>query len=526
MQSLLPETVEAQNSSPWMHLWWKNWSYTSWLLTSTITSIITSEIYTLILSVYPDFFTNLFFSIGINSVPIATALTWGSILAIGLVSGWIIYSAQLFLHALRTAHREYQPLIDLWTNYNQNYTLVFNHLLKDESFVKLSQFLKNQTLPEHIHQFLKNEKNIASIDKILTLLKKIWSIEQIDEKIKTLTLNILSDCSNDEATAHVDNIFALFNLIHEVNQFDNMSLLKALENSERLKPYLPQLQSLSTHKDILYKLIEEPNLMPFYLALQELFSSNPALVSTSIDSIYLYLRYNLSDSHSYHQFKIDQPFIGKNILIKPATFRWLTENFFEKPKSFVHIFLLLNEHPLVDWVEPLFEFMSMHDKYKDFLSSKEACICLANAFRRNDLIQDPNYSKIFEQITQLNTTSLKTKLCDIMLVCLNENCLNTEILETIISTNKIEAIYQVILEAKSHPSLTFSQQMQEWLKLSSSVESLASSVIEQGPNIEESHHPKKKRHNPLHWFAKRIHGSKKHPNDVISEQEHLGQNSM
>jgi hypothetical protein len=512
----IEETNQIKSSTtPWVELWRKNWSYTNWLMTSVITSIISSEIYYVVLSVYPNFLLNLWFSIGISSISIATMLTYAAILSAGLVSGWLIYSAQLTIRALRTVHKDYQPLIDLWTNYNQNYALIFNQLLNEKGFLKLSTFLKDQSLPEPIKYFLKSENNIEAVQKVISLLKKIWSIEKFDEKIKALTLNILSECSQGEnPTEHINNILALCNLLMESNQMSEEMLLKTLEKSSKLNPYLPQLISLTQHKDILYKLIEEPNLMPFYLACQENFKDTPDLVSQNTDNIYLYLRYHLNQNTGYQHF-IDSGIAGHHsIKLNSDTFKWLKEHFQDDPRAFVFIFNTLNNHPFIEWIEPIFNFMAKHDKYMDFFNNPAACSALADTFNNVIFLQDERIKAISATFQELKHAEKMGSFCDILLACSGEQEFTGPFIQRIIAENKIEEASAALLKSKStQPGLnpvTIVNQM----GLSHSVESLPRAEgfgLFDSPTTQ-----KKKRHNPIHWLKKHC-GSTKKPNGQSAE---------
>lgn len=378
----------------WIKLWWKNWNYTHCLMTSVITTVLTSEIYTVILSVYPHFLTTFWFSLGVSSYTFATILSIGTLLGLGLLTGWMIYSSHLLYESLHIANHDYQPLIELWTNYNQEYSYIVNQLMSDNSFMKFSQYLKGKNIPEPISRFLGNVDNIDQIKKVSMLLKRIWDIENVDEKLKAMTLNILSEYANiNSTTEHIDNIWSLCNLLLDKKQFNQDTVLRTIANSHTLKPYLPRLQHLNIHKDLLYKLIDEPQLMAFFLAHHFYFDNEDERVLFNMDILYIYMRNELDRPENFQTF---QSTIPQKLLITSETYRCLLP-FKDKPEAFVAIWdHLLHLEPL-NLVESTFQYINTQPAYQKYANQAELWMQLT-------ALLDKNPNDVDESFTQLINT--------------------------------------------------------------------------------------------------------------------------
>jgi len=387
----------------WIKLWWKNWNYTHCLMTSVIMTVITSEIYTVILSVYPHFLTTFWFSLGVSSYTFATILSIGTLLGLGLLTGWMIYSSHLLYQSLDIANHEYQPLIELWTNYNQEYSYIVNQLMSDNSFMKFSQYLKSKNLPEPVVRFLGNVDNIDQIKKVSMLLKRIWDIENVDEKLKAMTLHILSEYADiHNTTEHIDNIWSLCNLLLDKKQFNPDTVLRTIENSHTLKPYLPRLQHLNIHQDLLYKLIDEPQLMEFFLAQHFYFDNEDERVLFNMDILYIYMRNELD---RLENFQTLQSTIPQKLLITSETYRYLL-SFKDKPEAFVAIWdHLLHLEPL-HLVESTFQYINIQSTYQKYGNQAEFWMQLTALLDKNPNDIDENFTQL---INTLNIDDANSK---------------------------------------------------------------------------------------------------------------------
>lgn len=447
-----PQVPNESKHQAWIELWWKNWSYTQWLLSSMITSVIATEVYTILLSIYPNFMLNLWMSIGLTSITLSTVLTYGLILGAGLFTGWLIYSAHLAFVSIRAANKDYQPLIELWTQFNQDSSTTITALLHDDNFLKLSKFLSAHPLPEPIKAFLTNKGNLNGITKLVDLLKKIWSLDNIEEKIKTLTLDVLSQCASD--TNHeerIENISSLCHLLIETNQFNHEMVTKTLENSEQFNPYLAQLKSLK-HKDLLQKLIEEPKLMAFYTAMQDVFKDDPERITRNTESIYYHLRFDLTNTATLSKFKTQFTNAEQMLVVSPQIYQWLKQDYFSQPDVFVSLWNQFAHHPYPQWIRPIFEFMTANDKYRPLLMNKLACQALLDVFNRPSLISEPNYLQISQSVTDFTKQGQYAMLCDILLYLQNTPALNTKVIEKLIQNDNIHFLHQAIQTSPLHLS--------------------------------------------------------------------------
>ena len=436
------EVPPKTTSSPWIELWWKNWSYAQWLLSSMITTVITTEVYTILLSVYPNFMLNFWISLGLTSLTLSTVLTYALILSAGLLTGWLVYSAHLAFMSLRAANNDYQPLIELWTTYNQDSSSIVSQLLNDDNFLKLSKFLKDQPLPADIQAFLSNKAHLGDIKKLMDLLTKIWSIENMEEKLKTLTLEILSKCAaSPDHVKHIDNISTLCHLLIDMNQFNQDMVTKTLKNSEQLNPYISELSALNKDKDLLHKLIEEPRLMPFYIAMQDSFKDEADRVARNTELLYYYLRFDLTNPTAMTEFENQHK---TPLSIKPTTYNWLKQDYFNQPKDLSLIWDKFTHHPFKDWVEPIFGFMMAHDKYRDVLTHARSCQEILNLFHQPLLLGGEEFTHIKESLDYISDHNQLPLLCDILLYLHSKANLQVEMIESLIKNRRIDVVYQAI----------------------------------------------------------------------------------
>lgn len=421
------QVVLAENhQAPWVKLWVLNWNYSHWLMTSIISTVLCSEVYSILLSVYPDFLAAFWFNLGVSSSFIASTLAISTVLMTGLLSGWLIYSAHLAYYAFKTANHDYQPLIDLWQNYNHSHGELIDKLLTDQNFYSLSKYLQEQNLPEPIKGFLSNQQNIHQVNKVMNLLKRIWQIEKLDDKIKALSVNILSEFSkSDSSQEHLDNIWNLCDMLLSKNEFTHENVLKSLENSQQLKSYVPTLSQLSMHKDLLHKMIEEPKLMEFFLAAQEEFQGQDERINHDIELLHLYLVNKLEQAEVFKQFKILN---ASKAMVTPVCFSW-AKNFTEQPHKFIKLWDNLLHHPNLQWFEGALGLMlEQPEKYNTMLLNFDSAFNLTNLFNRLSSTNTDEFKLFTTLYNLLNEIEDKELFCEVLLALNNCHMLNESML--------------------------------------------------------------------------------------------------
>ncbi len=506
------------NQSAWLKLWHKNWNYTHWLMTSMITTVISSEIYSILLSIYPEFLNIYWLNLGVTSSTFASILSFSTVLGLGVLSGWLFYSLQLFIFSLQLATKDYKPLIDLWKTYNHEHDAIFHQLFTDDNFHHLSVFLKDQRLPSPIANFLSNTKNIEQVTNVLNMLKRIWQIEKVDGKLKALAINILSEVSKSEhSQEHINNISQLCNLLIDNNQFNQETVLKTLENSHLLKPYIPKLQQLSVHKDLIYKLIEEPKLMEYFLITQELFPGQNERIVHNIETLYLYLRHDLTHHESYISFKQSLDPHSKKAVVSPECFIWL-QTFQQQPKSLMIIWDNLLHHPKLDWIEEAIIFMANHDEFNAFIHQADSVIELTTLFNRLSILNHDGFRSVANLFKCYPDDPQKNVFCKYLMLLDQCHALSEEIILYVFNQPNLEAqqnLLQLYVEKIWKADMTKETVLEDiksifiensHIKKTIQQLALAEVVVLATPpirtqNLEVSKKPSR---GMLHWFVKRI----------------------
>lgn len=513
--------VVQTNQAAWIKLWHKNWNYTHWLMTSMITTVISSEIYSILLSIYPEFLNIYWLNLGITSSTFASILSFSTVLGLGILSGWLFYSLQLFVFSLQLATKDYKPLIDLWKTYNHEHDAIINQLFTDENFHHLSKFLKDQSLPSPIAKFLGNHENIEQVKNVLNMLKRIWQIEKVDNKLKALSINILSEISKSEHTQeHINNISQLCNLLIDNNQFNQETVLKTLENSHLLHSYIPKLQQLSVHKDLIYKLIEEPKLMEYFLITQELFPGQNERVIHNIETLYVYLRHDLTHPESYISFKNSQVPNSKNATVSPDCFIWL-QTFQQQPKSMMIIWDNLLHHPKLDWIEDAIIHMANHDEFNSFIHQADSVIDLTALFNRLSILNHDEFRSVASLFKNYQDERQKSVFCKYLIMLNQCHALSEELILFVFNQPNLEAqqnLLQLYVE-KIWKADTTKETVVEDIKsifienshIKQTIQQLTipEAIVLKKPSLTQPSLPpievvKKPSRGMLHWFAKRV----------------------
>ena len=507
--------VLPKEQAAWIKLWHKNWNYTHWLMTSMITTVISSEIYSILLSIYPEFLNIFWLNLGITSSTFASILTFSTILGLGVLSGLIFYSLQLFVFSLKSANNDYKPLINLWKTYNHQHDFAVNQLFTDENFRKLSMFLKDQPLPAPIVHFLSNNQNIEQIKSVLNMLKRIWQIEGVDNKLKALTLNILSEVSKSEHTQqHIDNIAQLCNLLLDNHEFNENTVIKALDNSSLLQPLLPKLQQITFPKDLLYKLIAEPKLMEYFLVAQELFSGQDERIIHDIEILYLYLVNDLSHPESYAEFKKSQTPNANHAVISPDCFIWL-QSFQHQPTIFLTILDNLLHHPKLDWIEHSIVFMADKEEFKSFIHNPNHASHLTTLFNRLSILEDVNFQAISELFKHYQNDKERTIFCNYLMLLNQINSLNEKSVIHILNQPNLESqlnFFKLYVEKIWNSTMTSENTFDDIQSIFVENSKIKQSIIdvskpEVSPERSKTELPivkQKPSRGVLHWMAKRL----------------------
>ena len=271
MQHNLQDSNSTNKS--WFLIWKKDWSIYNWLMTSVISSIIIGEVYTVALSMYPNFMLSLWLSLGINSIALCTMLTVLSIIGVGLILGALFYSAHLAYQSMLTLEQHYQPLIAIWSSNKELCDFILKNLLTDENFLKITNILKSDIFAPHLKDFLQNHNNLDAIKELITLLQKIWSQDNITDSAKLMVLSMFTKYLKADGQAqHINNIFNLMSLLVSNHDFNFENIIRALENSSEIDSVVRNMQGVTTEEEIM-QVINFNNIRA-----RQLNSINPAVV--------------------------------------------------------------------------------------------------------------------------------------------------------------------------------------------------------------------------------------------------------
>lgn len=370
---LLNTPEQSPKHSTWYMIWLKNWNYTHWLVTSTISSLILTELGAVVISAYPSLLSNLWISLGITSSLSIGILSGAAIISLGLVTGWLIYAGHLAFQAFTSVTVDYEPLMKLWTSNHQTYGIILKKLLENDNFLALSRLIKNYPGAQGLHAYLQDPKNVESVRKILQLLDKIWSTDRIDQQLKMVILHLLSQhIQSDEAEAHINNIYSLCEILWQNEELNHELIVKVFQNSSLLKPYLKELQVLSDNPEIFKQCIDEPSLIPYQLANQSLGHK------VAVDSLYPYLKQNEDVSLS----SLDE--LGP---VAIQIYQIVHGYHGKTPELFIQIWNKLLQHPHLAVIEALIHHLSQSDSGSALLANAKVFDEILNLFNH---IENPS----------------------------------------------------------------------------------------------------------------------------------------
>jgi hypothetical protein len=369
----LDESKHKQNT--WMVLWLREWSTHNWLMSSFISTIIVSEVYAIILSVSPNFFVSLWLSWGITSLLLSSLLTGLLILSLGLLTGALFYSAHLAYNSMKTIENSYQPLIEVWSKNTKIYSLILEKLLDDDTFLKITQALKDFGPAKPLHDYLSQEENVESVRKILSLLKKIWAAESADASIKTLALTLLSEyVQKDNAKDHINRIWALWEILQNQEGPQLDLILKIIKNSSVISPYFEQLQAFSSQPEVVQMLVDKPELLPYLNAINTTFKDDaPSVKAANIKSLYQVFQ---TQSPGLSSVQLTP---NKAINIHPEMLEIIKSIHAREPQSFVCIWDKIIHHRHLAWAEQL--ILKIHESpHQDLIQNPLKLLCMLSIF--------------------------------------------------------------------------------------------------------------------------------------------------
>ncbi|HBB53255.1 MAG TPA: hypothetical protein DCZ80_05090 [Legionellales bacterium] len=381
---LLEDLDESkQNKNTWMVLWLREWSTYNWLMSSFISTIIVSEVYAIILSVTPNLFVSLWLSWGITSLLLSSLLTGFLIVSLGLLTGALFYSAHLAYNSMKTIENSYQPLIEVWSKNTKLYNLILENLLDDDTFLKITQALKDFGPAKPLHDFLSQEENVESVRKILSLLKKIWAAETADASIKTLALTLLSDYVQEEnAKDNISRIWALWEILQNQEGPQLDLIIKIIKNSSLIAPYFEQLQAFSSQPEVVQMLVDKPELLPYLNAINTTFKADAASVkAANIKSLYQVFQ---SPSPGLSSVELTP---NKTIEIHPEMLAVIKSIHAQEPQAFVCIWDKIIHHRHLAWAENL--VLKIHQgPYQDLIQNPLKLLCMLSIFADINLKTD------------------------------------------------------------------------------------------------------------------------------------------
>ena len=335
---------EAQEKDPlWLIIWNKEWRTIDWLATSMVSSVLISEMYQIIASVYPLFLSHLWLHLGINSILIVGFLNFGTWVMLSLALGWAIYSLHLASRSIHTFENDYQPLIDLWTIQNPIPDEIIKKLITKENFVTLAQWLNNEEIPQVIKDYLQNADNCNHISKVISLLQLIFENENPDTKFKNFFIELFNHPNADEnQVERIEHICELALFLWDGKLHESEDFYKILEKNADYSNYLPQLELAQSNGDLLQILLETPSLMKFYASSLELYPNQPNESLTLIKSLASYMR---------EEYPLP---------IKRDIFIWLFSAYKERPAEWLPIWKKLCTHPNIESLQNVLEKIMVH----------------------------------------------------------------------------------------------------------------------------------------------------------------------
>lgn len=413
------QAITAQTS--WLDLWKNHWSYRHWLICSGITSLLSMEFYNLFLSIYPDAFMNLYLSWGIQSMFLSTIISYAGILALGLLSGWILYSAHLAYLAIKTNINTIQPIIALWQSSTNDNQLFFQQLFQDENFIKLSKFLNQVSIPLGFKEFIKKGEHTKELQSIITLLCRLWSIQKPSEKIQLLTLKILEDLNfQHDFKPQMEKISSLIAVLTQAGGVNEELFNKAIELQEDLHLEHPLFSKVCNNQDLLVKMIEHPEIAECVLDYEEHIDTASGVGIGHINQF--------CDSLIHPQSKLEH---------------WLITHFAHSRAEYIQLWERYYRQPCQTKLEKLIIFMDAQPECENIFRDASCCLQLFNIFNRADFISSEDFPRICANLEFLvNEQALQ--FSQALMILHHRQLFTTTIIERIIAFKNIDEIMEII----------------------------------------------------------------------------------
>jgi hypothetical protein len=442
---------QGENKDAWLVLWLRDWNISNWLMSSLISSIILSEIYAVVLSIYPNFMVSLWLSFGVSSVILSSLLTFMSIVSLGLITGAAVYSAHLAYQAMRVLEKSYQPLIQIWSSNTKLYGLILKNLLDDDNFLKITKALKEYPPAKPLHEFLKKDENIESVKKILHLLKKIWAEDSIDASVKTLVISLLSEYVQEEnAKQHIDNIWTLIELLQKYEGFNLDLMIKAIQNSSQFGPILAQLENYGSEPDVIQKLCDKPELLPYFNAVNEhLDEQSLSNRASNMRSLYFYVKYDLTNEANREHMLSELPKLADEFDVKPSLFKLIKDKYFATPETFMVIWDKLIHHHHSEWIGALLLHMNQ-EPYIEFIENPKKLLKILNIFDNLTCESELEIQTLIERINLLSLDANADKVAQILKYFDACQCFNIELVEQVLLKSDLNLSLEILKTYQLH----------------------------------------------------------------------------
>ena len=365
------------NHSPWLTLWFDEWNYINYLFTSFVASILFSEVYFVIISVYPNALINIWLSMGMSSLFVTTSMTIFSIISLGFLVGGLVYGLNLYYHAINQVEYELKPLLNLWSSSNPKlYSKIIKHLISTPYFHEMSAYIQNIPGLEGLHHYLETIEHDEDLKKLIKLLLDIWSTDKLEEKLKIFAIEMIAQVGHEEDTANkIEAISKLLQYFWYKEDINVDTFQKMVRHSSVLAPILePLLNFYENEHDFISKIIDEPRLIEYFLEIHE--------TESDVD-------------------------LEKGVLTLKALYYYFKIAPDEDATKAQNIWQLMKTHPRIDWIERLFFNLNQDERFQTLSFKREISEELLKLFAQNKAPTPPSEETIKILADIMMTCALK-----------------------------------------------------------------------------------------------------------------------
>jgi hypothetical protein len=365
------------NHSPWLTLWFDEWNYINYLFTSFVASILFSEVYFVIISVYPNALINIWLLMGMSSLFVTTLMTIFSITSLGFLVGGLVYGLNLYYHAINQVEYELKPLLNLWSSsHTKLYSQIIKHLVITPHFQEMSAYIQNIPGLEGLRHYLQTIEHDEDLKKLIKLLLDIWSTDKLEEKLKIFAFEMIAQVSHEEDTANkIEAIAKLLQYFWYKEAIDIDTFQKMVRHSSLLAPILePLLNFYENEHDLISKIIDEPRLIEFFMEIHE--TGSDLELQKGV----------LSLKALYYYFKCDPDEACTN-----------TQSIWQQMMT----------HPRIDWIEHLFFNLNQDERFQTLAYRTQISEELLKLFSKNKAPTHPSQETIETLSDIIITCALK-----------------------------------------------------------------------------------------------------------------------